>query len=37
MADVEEEISVLYPDVHAALFPTWVSQMGETGHEPGQY
>ncbi|GGB98984.1 hypothetical protein [Cellulomonas carbonis] len=37
MANVEEEIAVLYPDVHAALFPTWVSQIGEAGHEPGQY
>lgn len=37
MANVEEEIAVLYPDVHAHLFPDWVSQVADTGHEPGQY
>lgn len=37
MANVEEEIAVLYPDVHAHLFPQWVSQVADTVHEPGQY
>jgi hypothetical protein len=37
MVNVEEEVALLYPDVHARLFPQWVSQDADTGHEPGQY
>ena len=37
MAQVEEEIALLYPDVHAHLFPAWISQVADIGHEPGQY
>jgi len=37
MAAVEQEIAALYPDVHAHLFPTWVSNVADCGHEPGQY
>lgn len=37
MAAVEDEIRVLYPDVHAHLFPTWISNVAACGHDPGQY
>ncbi len=37
MAHVEDEIAVLYPDVHAHLFPSWVSNVPEAVHEPGDY
>jgi len=37
MAACEEEIATLYPDVHAHLFPTWMSTVADCGHEPGQY
>ncbi|UCN13614.1 hypothetical protein LFM56_11930 [Cellulomonas iranensis] len=37
MVHVEEEIALLYPDVHGHLFPTWVSEIPDTVHEPGQF
>jgi hypothetical protein len=37
MANVEDEIAVLYPDVHAHLFAEWVSNIPEAVHEPGEY
>ncbi|MDM8083787.1 hypothetical protein QUV83_03280 [Cellulomonas cellasea] len=37
MAHVEDEIAVFYPDVHAALFADWVSNVPEAVHEPGEY
>ena len=37
MTHVEEEIALLYPDVHGHLFPTWVSEIPDAVHEPGQF
>jgi len=37
MAHVEDEIAVLYPDVHAHLFAGWVSNVPDAVHEPGEY
>lgn len=37
MANIEEEIATLYPDVHSHLFPQWVSTIADMGHDPGQY
>ena len=37
MAHVEEEIAVLYPEVHAHLFAGWVGNVPDAVHEPGEY
>lgn len=37
MVRVEEEIAALYPNVHARLFPQWVSQVSRSAHQPGGY
>lgn len=37
MANIEEEIALLYPDVHGQLFPDWVSKIPDVVHEPGQF
>ena len=37
MIDVEDEIGDLFPEVHAALFPRWITTVAQTSHEPGEY
>lgn len=37
MIDVEDEIGDLFPDVHTALFPRWISTVAKASHEPGDY
>ncbi len=37
MANVEEEIALLFPDVHTHLSPAWIEDIPDTVHEPGDY
>ncbi len=37
MVDVEDEIAALYPEVHATLFPRWISSVAKVTHDPGHY
>jgi len=37
MVDVEDEIRDLFPDVHGALFPRWISTLAKASHEPGEF
>lgn len=37
MVDVEQEVGLLYPEVHTALFPRWITSATEVSHEPGEY
>ena len=37
MIEVEDEIADLFPDVHAVLFPKWISSDAAAGHEVGAH
>ena len=37
MIGIEDEVSALYPAVHAELFPTWISGVPGASHEPGGF
>lgn len=37
MINVEDEIAALFPDVHAALFPRWITTVAQSSHEVGEY